>query len=168
MDLLHDSSVEGLQKCANVRLLSISVVVLLAGAGVLAYSLGMVNSALSSLGLLIGGILVIVALYYICFHSTHWVYAPTGSEVKKVSLNCEAKRILKSWEEMREEFGFKSLNCKAEQSEIRLDCIYTKDKKYAALQLCQYSSFLYTPLTEIYYLTDDQAARFIERLSGLE
>lgn len=168
MELLHDSSIEGLQKCANMRTVIISAICLLAGVGIVVYSLEMANSTLSSVTLLAGCIIAIVAIYYLCFHSTHWIYKPTGSEARKISLNHEAKRIIKLWDEIGDEFGFKPLNSRADQSEIRVDCVYTRDKKYAAVQLCQYSSFLYTPLTEIHHLKDEQAARFIERIRELE
>ncbi len=161
MNLLQDFSVEKLQRCVNVRVVAMSIVALVIGVAVVFYAIGLADSMLSSLGLLVGCVAILVSLYYVCFHATHWVYPATGSEVKKSSLHCEAKKFFEMWEDASEKFGFKALNCYAEQSEIRMDCIYSKDGKFAALQLFQYSSLLYTPVTEVYELTGDKASQWI-------
>lgn len=161
MNSLQDFSVEKLQRTINVRVIAISIVLLIIGIGIVFFSIGLADSTLSALGLLIGCVAILVSLYYVCFHATHWIYPATGSEVKRTSMHCEAKKFFPIWEEASEKFGFKPLNCYAEQSEIRMDCIYTKDKKFAALQLFQYSSLLYSPVTDVYELTDDKAAQWI-------
>lgn len=61
--------------------------------------------------------------------------------------------------------GFSRLRSTAEQSAIRMDYIYSVDGKFAALQLFQYSSLLYSPITEVYTLKGDDAGRFIDRVN---
>ena len=161
MNLLQDFSVEKLQRCVNVRVVAISIVGLVAGLAVAFFAVGLADSTQSSLGLFVGCVAILVSLYYVCFHATHWVYPATRSEVKKSSLHCEAKKFFEIWEDASEKFGFKALVCYAEQSEIRMDCIYSKDRKFAALQLFQYSSLLYTPVTDVYELIGDKAAQWI-------
>ena len=167
MDLLQNSSVEGLQKCVNVRAIIVSVVLCCVGVGVVAFALGLADATLSSLGLLVGCVAILAALYRVCFHATHYIYVPTGSEVKKMSLNFGAKKIFFLWDDVADKFGFRPLNCRDEQSEIRLDCIYSKDGKFAALQLSQYASLLYTPVTGIYELKEEKAAQWIAYLGEL-
>ena len=167
MNLLQDSSIEEFKKCANIRTIIISIVLLVVGGYVSAYALHLTDSLWSSLILLVGCTTMIFAVFNLCFHATHYIYVPTGSEVKKVSLNYEAKKFFSIWEDIYEKFGFRPLNCFAEQSEIRLDCVYSKDGKFAALQLSQYSSLLYTPITGVYELKDEKATLWVECLSKL-
>lgn len=45
---------------------------------------------------------------------------------------------------------------------MKLDFLYTKDKSFASFQLFEYTSYLYTPASEICYLKDEQAKAFVE------
>lgn len=165
MESLYTSSSENLKKCVNVRNVVLSVIALLIG-GVLAYySTVVADSTISSLVLCVGSIIIICALYCVFFRTMHWVYAPTHSAMKADSVSYEAKRFEALWNNLSDEFGFSRLRSTAEQSAIRMDYIYSVDGKFAALQLFQYSSLLYSPITEVYTLKGDDAGRFIDRVS---
>ena len=165
MESLYTSSSENLKKCVNVRNVVLSVITLLIGGGVTYYSTVVADSTISSLVLCIGSIMLICALYCLFFRAMHWVYAPTHSAMKADSVSYEAKRFEALWNSLSDEFGFSGLRSSAEQSAIRMDYIYSVDGKFAALQLLQYSSLLYSPITEVYTLKGDDAGRFIDRVN---
>lgn len=164
MDSLYTSSFEYLRKCINVRNIVFSVAILVIGGAIAFYSTRLTDSTISSLTLCIGSIAVLCALYFMCFRATHWVYLPTGSAVKSDSVSYDAKRFDRLWNSLADDFGFGQLRSAAEQSTVRMDYIYSIDKKFVAFQLYQYSSLLYTPITEVYILKGDKAGHFVERI----
>ena len=164
MESLYTSSSENLKKCVNVRNVVLSVIALLVGGALAYYSTVVADSTISSLVLCVGSIIIICALYCVFFRAM-WVYAPTHSAMKADSVSYEAKRFEALWNSLSDEFGFSRLRSTAEQSAIRMDYIYSVDGKFAALQLFQYSSLLYSPITEVYTLKGDDAGRFIDRIS---
>lgn len=165
MESLYTSSSENLKKCVNVRNVVLSVIALLVGGALAYYSTVVADSTISSLVLCVGSIIIICALYCVFFRAMHWVYAPTHSAMKADSVSYEAKRFEALWNSLSDEFGFSRLRSTAEQSAIRMDYIYSVDGKFAALQLFQYSSLLYSPITEVYILKGDDAGRFIDRIN---
>ena len=47
---------------------------------------------------------------------------------------------------------------------VRLDYILSKDHKFAAVQLFQFVPYVYEPVTQIYYYTNEVAADFARHL----
>ena len=43
-----------------------------------------------------------------------------------------------------------------------MDYMFSKDRKFVAVQLYQFSSYIYQPVTEVFYYKDNAADRFID------
>lgn len=120
------------------------------------------SSSLSMLILTAGAALVLVGVFRLFWKSQGWLYTPSNSRIVVKSDFYEAAdfRELKS---VLENGNFSNSGSvkSGNTGGIRMDYMYSKDRKFAAVQLFQFSSYIYQPVTDVYYFKDGKAGEFI-------
>lgn len=152
-----------IQRRINTPLVLLNLFLLLIGAGLVVYALPQKASSMGMLGITAGGLLAVIAVVYLLFRSQRWVYIPTGSPLRQVTAHMEASRL----PELREKLSafstaFSTVHSNADKTTIRIDCTYSADRKFAAVQLSQYSTLLYTPMMDVCYIGEDNAPAFVD------
>ncbi len=114
----------------------------------------------------IGAFLLLWGVFRLFWKSSSRVYQPTGSMINEKSLFFEAS-YEDSLREMIEHSSFdksKASHC-VSGGNLRLDFLFSCDKRFVALQLFHYVPYNYVSVTPIYYFTDAEAASVITFLS---
>ena len=94
--------------------------------------------------------------------TTDWVYLPTGSSIRKRSVCYNPYQQAELSKRLEAYLQTEKFPANDEKKPMKLDFLYTKDKSFASFQLFEYTSYLYTPASEICYLKDEQAKAFVE------
>lgn len=148
----------------NIQSITLSVLMLLIGFVCFYFSIKeeIYSSSVSMLILTVGASLLLVGIFRLFWKSYSWYYTPTGSRVAIKSEFYEAADFykLKSKLENSDFSGDKDIKS-GNTGGIRMDYIYSNDRKFAAVQLYQFSSYIYRPATDIYYYHDMAADEFI-------
>lgn len=152
----------------DVYNLIISLSVITFGILLFVYSFTLKNQSMKAcLALMaIGFGISVYGLFHCLSGSTKTVYAPTGSAIKEHYLyfdHCQ-KETLKS---IINADGIP--DCIKPSSSydgmIRLDIVISNDNKFAGLQLMEYESYTFQPITDMHYYTDAEAERINDLLS---
>lgn len=110
----------------------------------------------------IGAACLLLGVFRLFWKSHSWFYTPTDSRISVKSEFYEAAdfRSLKSVLESSDFSGKKTVKS-GNTGGIRMDYMYSRDRKFAAVQLYQFSSYIYQPVTDVYYYKDMVADEFI-------
>ena len=133
----------------DIRSIIFSVILILIGGAAFYVSImeGNESSSISMLVMTIGAALLLVGVFRLFWKSHSWFYTPTQSRMKSVleSNNFSGEKTVRS----------------GNTGGIRMDYMYSKDHKFAAVQLFQFSSYIYQPVTDVFYYKDMTADEFI-------
>ena len=153
---LHDYTHQDIQKRINFT--TIGIACILIGIGATTEK----GSNLDIFRICAGSFCILTALYQLGFRSLHWVYLPTGSSIRKRSVCYNPYQQAELSKRLEAYIRPEELPANDEKKPMKLDLLYTKDKSFASFQLFEYTSYLYTPASEICYLKDEQAKAFVE------
>ena len=160
---LHDHTHQDIQKRINLSAIGIACTLIGIGAILLAAaSTTEKGSNLDIFRICTGSFCILAALYQLGFRSFHWVYLPTGSSIRKKSVSYSPYQQTELSKRLATYIQPEQLPANDEKKPMKLDFLYTKDKSFASFQLFEYTSYLYTPASEICYLRDEQAKAFVE------
>lgn len=155
---------EHVSRRTDVRSIILSVILILIGGAAFYFSIIEENesSSLSMLVMTIGAACLLLGVFRLFWKSHSWFYTPTDSRISVKSEFYEAAdfRSLKSVLESSDFSGEKTVKS-GNTGGIRMDYMYSRDRKFAAVQLYQFSSYIYQPVTEVYYYKDMAADEFI-------
>lgn len=148
----------------DIRSIIISAVLVLIGISAFYFSIREENdsSSLSMLVMTFGTALILIGVFRLFWKSHAWFYTPSQSRIVVKSEFYETadyrnlKQILDN-ADFSETRSLKGSNTGG----IRMDYMFSKDHKFAAVQLYQFSSYIYQPVTEVYYYNDLVAGKFI-------
>lgn len=145
----------------------ISLGMMVLGIASIGFSLTMdnISSTVSMLLLTIGSICLLVSLFRLFWRSQKHVYTQTGSPLVEGSCywdSCDLQNLLKMLEDS--DFRLNRGAVTRLSGNVRLDYILSKDHKFAAVQLFQFVPYVYEPVTQIYYYTNEVAADFARHL----
>lgn len=161
---LFTNSHENVSKLLDKRSIAVSILFILLGAAAFYFSIIEENesSSLSMLVMTIGAACLLLGVFRLFWKSHSWFYTPTDSRISVKSEFYEAAdfRSLKSVLESSDFSGEKTVKS-GNTGGIRMDYMYSHDRKFAAVQLYQFSSYIYQPVTEVYYYKDMAADEFI-------
>lgn len=162
---LFTNSHENVSKLLDKRSIAVSILFILLGAAAFYFSIieESESSSISMLVMTLGAAFLLVGVFRLFWKSYSWFYLPTNSRI-----------VVKS--EFYETSDFRNLKLKLDNGDfsgeknvksgntggIRMDFMYSNDRKYAAVQLYQFSSYIYQPVTKIYYYKDNVAGSFID------
>lgn len=160
---LLSSSLPYISRHVNIPSIIISLVLMGIGIASILFALDveMTSPTFSMLLLSAGTVCLIFALYRLFWKSKGKVYTPTGSSVVEGSCywdSCELQHLTA----MLEQSDFKldkHLSAKL-SGNVRLDYILSKDRKFAAVQLFQFVPYVYEPVTNVFYYTEEIASNF--------
>ena len=143
---------EHVSRRIDIRSIILSVVLILIGGVAFYFSIVMT----------IGAACLLLGVFRLFWKSYSWFYTPTDSRISVKSEFYEAAdfRSLKSVLESSDFSGEKTVKS-GNTGGIRMDYMYSHDRKFAAVQLYQFSSYIYQPVTEVYYYKDMAADEFI-------
>ncbi|WP_299228940.1 hypothetical protein [uncultured Bacteroides sp.] len=155
---------EHVSRRTDVRSIIFSVILILIGGIAFYFSIIEENesSSLSMLVMTIGAACLLLGVFRLFWKSHSWFYTPTDSRISVKSEFYEAAdfRSLKSVLESSDFSGEKTVKS-GNTGGIRMDYMYSRDRKFAAVQLYQFSSYIYQPVTDVYYYKDMVADEFI-------
>lgn len=117
------------------------------------------SSALSMATMVLGTALCLTGIFRLFWKSKEVVYAPTGSVAKErtVFFDLKHKDALKDIITSGSFAGSSDIRGEA-SGNLRMDVIFSKDKKFAAVQLFQFVPYTYQPITSVRYFTNESAA----------
>lgn len=160
---LHNYTHQDIQKRINFTTIGIACILIGIGAFLLtATSTTEKGSNLDIFRICAGSFCILAALYQLGFRSLHWVYLPTGSSIRKKSVCYNPYQQAELSKRLEAYLQTEKFPANDEKKPMKLDLLYTKDKSFASFQLFEYTSYLYTPASEICYLKDEQAKAFVE------
>lgn len=117
------------------------------------------SSALSMGVMVLGTALCLIGIFRLFWKSKEVVYAPTGSVARErtVFFDLKHKDTLK---DIITSGSFSAPVAIPSESSgnLRLDVIFSEDKKFAAVQLFQFVPYTYQPITVVRYFTNESAA----------
>lgn len=155
---------EHVTRRTDIRSIILSVILILIGGAAFYASIIEENesSSLSMLIMTLGAACLLVGVFRLFWKSQGWFYTLTDSRISVKSEFYETAdfRSLKSVLESGDFSGEKNVSS-GNTGGIRMDYMYSKDRKFAAVQLYQFSSYIYQPATDIYYFKDIAADKFI-------
>lgn len=149
----------------DIRSIIFSAVLILVGA--LAFYLSIKeekeSSSLSMLVMTVGTAMILVGVFRLFWKSQAWFYTPSQSKIVVKSEFYDASDFVKLKRVLENASFSESKNVKASNTGgIRMDYMFSKDRKFVAVQLYQFSSYIYQPVTEVFYYKDNAADRFID------
>lgn len=151
-DIVKRTSVSGLLLSAAILLLGILVFAS-------TFEITDRSSTLGMLLMVLGTAFFLMGIFRLFWKSKEVLYVPTGSIVKERSLFFDLKYMGRLKEMIEEGKPFAEDGLKSEGSgNVRMDVILSQDNKFVAVQLFQFVPYAYTPVTSVYYYTDDKAA----------
>lgn len=142
--------------------LVISLLIITFGIIVFMFSFTMKNQYITvCLALMIAGFgISVYGLFQCLSKSTKAVYTPTGSAIKEHHLyfDCFQRETLMS---IINADGIPDCikPLRANDGILRLDIIISKDNHFAGLQLMEYESYMFQPITGIHYYSGTEAER---------
>lgn len=161
---LNIASFENVKRITNVKTIVISTIILAIGAYMVFFlNAGYPGSNLDIFRIFCGWTLIIASLCNIGFKSKQWIYQPTSSAISRnsVTFNYQDFHILK--ELLAKHADRKDLKISGLNS-VHIEFLHSKDKKFMAYQVFQYSSFIDVPVTDMEILSGEKAKEFIDDL----
>lgn len=159
-----------LQKHISVYQILLSSLIALGGiaAVVISLTLDESESTLCMSLLTLGVLLLLFAVYRFSWKCTETIYQPTGSIVQKGTLYMGIEELQRIQEVMdRKKFSESFRSSFKGSGNGRLDYMISQDGRFVALQLLCYVPYIYEPVTERCYYTDDEAVA-VARCLGLK
>lgn len=152
-----------ISKRTSVVSLLLSLVIALVGIVCIVSSLSLDNSsaAVSMTLLTLGTIFILFALYRAFWRSVDIIYTPTGSVVCEGTFYVDSAdleilhKILKN-----NDFKHLSRMSFKQNGNGRIDCMFSKDGEFVAVQLFHFVPFAYEPFSAIYYYVGADAKAF--------
>lgn len=145
-------------KRTSVSKVILSLLLMLVGLAALISSnqVGKDASTLSVFLMFSGVLLIILGVSYLVWRSKETIYTPTGSVMKKKSFFFDLKHL----DDLKNCILFRTfplkINAHSEPNgNIRLDVVFSADKKFAAVQLFQFVPYAYNPVSLVHYYADD-------------
>lgn len=155
---------EHISRRIDIRSIIISSLLILVGALAFYFSIKEENesSSLSMLVMTVGTAMILVGVFRLFWKSHAWFYVPSQSKVvvKSEFYDASDYRNLKQVLDNAVFSDSKSIKGSSTGG-IRMDYMFSKDRKFVAVQLYQFSSYIYQPITEVYYYRDMVADKFI-------
>lgn len=168
MNLLEFYPGQDIQRKISLPVVIISVILFVAGSGIFFFSLHQPETNLNTLIVFVGCALIGISLYYLGFKMRYWAYVATGSAVYRDNLSFE-KRNVAQWKHFLSDYAnLSDVYIDNEKESLSLALLLSKDKQYVAFQLLAYSSFLYKPVSDVFYLREESAAKFIDSLKDMQ
>lgn len=162
---LFTSTHEQVSRRTDVQSIVLSILLILLGSMAFYFSIKEENdsSSWSMLIMTVGTALLLIGVFRVFWKSHSWFYTPTQSRISVKSEFYETSdfKYLKLKLDNGDFSGEKTIRS-GNTGGIRMDYMYSKDKKFAAVQLYQFSSYIYQPVTQIYYYKDNEACKFID------
>ncbi len=171
-DSLFANSHPDISKRVNLPGLVVSLVLLVLGIALFIATTQIEDhSSASCMGLMaLGTILILVAIFRLVWKLKVTVYTPTGSVTKMHNRFFELKDKDKLKTIIQSGNFAGEATVKSESSgNVRMDVMISEDKKFAAVQLFQFVSYTYDPLTPVQYYTNTEAsdlAHFLSKCGG--
>ncbi len=119
------------------------------------------SDSLSMLLFTLGSIMVLVAIYRFFWKSQMFIYTATKSSVKENSCyfdSCDLSFLQELLKKGKFE-GENKLSFK-QNGNIRMDYMYSKDRRFVAVQLFQFVPYAYSPASSVYFFEEEKAASF--------
>ncbi len=161
-NILTYNNCKDLKKAVNAKTAVCGVIIVVAGLAIsLLLSTADPKSNLNMLRLFCGWAVTAVGLAMLLFNLRHWVYTTTGSAVRRTTRDYsidQMPQLRKLLEDYTSVADFRT----SDISKVHLDCYYSTDKQFAAIQVLQYATFGDRPLTGIEYLYNDKAEAFLK------
>ena len=122
------------------------------------------TASMALMGLVTG--LFLMGIFRLFWRSKEVIYLPTKSVAKEHSIFFDLKHI-DTLKNLVNSGAFSAdLKIKSEASgNIRMDVIFSADKKFAAVQLFQFVPYMYQPITSVQYFTNEEAAAVVAFLA---
>lgn len=163
--LLDIASFENVKRVTNVKAVIISTVMLAAGA----YMTTLMQpdypgSNFDIFRMFMGWALIIAAIGGIGFYSKRWIYQPTSSAISRNSVTFNYHDFPKLKEVLRKHAGQENFAIEGLNS-VHIEFLYSKDKKFMAYQVFQYSTFVDVPITDMEIVDGGKAREFIKDLT---
>lgn len=146
-------------KRTSVSGIIFSSVMILVGLGALILSnrSGEHATPLTIAMLLVGTVLVIFGVLRLVWKNKEAVYLPTGSVTKEKSFFFDLKYLdtLKNCVTTGHFSLTEDAHCES-SGNIRMDVIFSEDRRFAAVQLFQFVPYAYNPITSVVYYTNNE------------
>lgn len=165
-EILSYNNCKDLKRAVNHTSVIIGAASLLAGLYIAMFvSVNEPTSNLNMLRLAAGWMLTGFGIVMLVFNPRRWVYASTGSPVRRRQLEFGMEQLpkLRSLLEGTDFDGF----AVRDVSRVHIDCYASADRKFAAIQVLQYGTMTEIPLTPAGYLHDGQAETFLKTFASI-
>ena len=116
--------------------------------------------------LVAGWMLASIGIVILTFKLRRWVYMPTLSNIRKASYDYPSSKFGTLRRLLASHAGIEKVNI-SDSSNIRIDCLYSDDGEFVALQAIQYSPFGDKVLTYVIYLYGIEATDFIRAINNI-
>jgi hypothetical protein len=146
----------------NKKNLTLAMALLLSGA-VLTGIMGV--KMMTSL-LILGILIMLFSGFILTFKLKQKVYRVTGSVIKPYRYYFD-RIFLKFAENLfsSSDFDNQDIITLLENGNVCCNILLSEDQRFAAVQIFEYTAFVFEPATPIYYFTDSQASKFAEYIN---
>ena len=153
------------EKRTNMPLIIFFTLFSCLGIALVVYSSSNPDTGLGMTGLFVGVAIIIANLMGIIAKNKQWVYIPTHSPLYRESVEMDVSGLNSLRRQLGEIVpGVENIYSDTEKGRILLDSIYSKDGGFAAFQISQYTSLMYTPIMEICCLEGGKASEYVKLL----
>lgn len=167
-ETLSYGTCKDLKRKVNIKSALLGLVTLLAGLYVaLCLRVAEPTSNINMLRLFGGWLLTGFGLVTLLFNLRHWVYAATGSAVRRRSLDFGMDQLPALRKLLAEGTPFEGVAV-SDVAKVHVDCYASADRRFVAVQVLQYGAISDRPLTPVAFLYDDQAAAFLKAYANAE
>lgn len=160
---LFSTAYPHISKRTNIVSVLLSLGIALLGCVCIVISLGLDDSSvtISMVLLTVGTVLLLYALYRVFWRSAEIVYTPTRSVIRERTfyVNSADLEALQRILENKDLKLFSRISFK-QSGNGRIDCMFSKDGEFMAVQLFHFVPYAYEPFSAIYYYSDEDAKAF--------
>lgn len=162
---IQTTQLESIEKKLNISALSLAVLFTIASIALFIISGSIEHSMLSSTIIFCGLIMIGFSLFLFFARAKKDTYVKTNSPVIKKSIFFETNDFvnIKNALESREFQAIKKSK-RIDEGNVQIYTLFSKDKKFAAVQLLKYEPFDFIPHTDIIIMENDMAEKFINNL----
>lgn len=163
---IQNIKLESIEKRLNVVSLLLAIAFAALGVLLCIYSGNMESSMLSSTIIFIGVVAIIVALFLLFAKLKKDIYVKTGSPVSKKNIFYDTADFfgIKNALESGNFQAIKRIKT-IEDGNVQIYALFSKDRKFAAVQLLKYEPFDFIPQTNIIIMEDDKAEDLINAIA---
>lgn len=162
---IQTTQLESIEKKLNISALSLAMLSAITGIVLFVLSAKMEHSMLSSTMIFFGLIIIGFSIFLFFARAKKDTYTKTNSPVIKKSIFFETNDFIniKNALENREFQAIKNSK-RIDEGNVQMYALFSKDKKFAAVQLLKYEPFDFIPHTDIIIMENDMAEQFINKL----